>query len=330
MSALDMNLRSGEWVEVKTPAEISQTLDADGTLDGLPFMPEMEGYCGRRFRVLRRAEKTCIEFPGGGYKIREFRGNDVFLLEGLRCSGANHDGCQRLCMLFWKSAWLRRVESDQPTTATNGFGGRTLHSKMKTMSTSTRYFCQSTELATATRPEPLTKTQILQKCYRDVRFGGVKVAEIIGVIAMPLYRKIRDRLFGRARLLGNLARTPVGSLGLQPGELVEIKSLNQIQETLDRRGRNRGLVCDIELKKFCGRQYRVRSRLDRMISEATGQMRNVEGTVILDGNTCMCARALGGCPRLDFCYWREVWLKRLGPAQLDNADEIQPARSIQE
>ena len=83
-----VELRTGDWVQVKTPSEIGATLADDGTLDGLPFMPEMEEYCGRRFRVLRRAEKTCIEFPGGGYKIQEFRGNDVVVLEGLRCNGS--------------------------------------------------------------------------------------------------------------------------------------------------------------------------------------------------------------------------------------------------
>jgi hypothetical protein len=293
-------------------------------------MPEMLEYCGRRFRVERKAEKTCIEFPGGGYKIREFCRNDVFLLEGLRCSGASHDGCQRLCMLFWKNAWLRRVESDEPMPSTSGFDETTLRSKIKTKSAPSRYFCQSTELANATRREPMTKVEILQKCYRDVRFGGVRVGEMIRLIVMPLYRKTKDRLFGRSRLLGNLPRTPVGTLRLQPGELVEIKPLEKIQQTLDRRGRNRGLVCDIELKKFCGRQYRVRSRLDQMISEATGQMLKVEGTVILDGNTCMCARALGGCPRLDFCYWREVWLKRVEPASLNDVHQILLEPSIKD
>jgi hypothetical protein len=330
MKAPDMNLRAGEWVEVKTQSEVAQTLDADGTLDGLPFMPEMEGYCGRRFRVLRRAEKTCIEFPGGGYEIREFRGNDVFLLESLRCSGADHDGCQRQCTLFWKAAWLRKVGTGQPTASPNRFGHPMLHAKTRTMSTPIRYFCQSTELANATRQQPLTKMQVLQKCYRDVRFGGIRLREMIGLIAMPLYRKMKDRLFGRFRLLGRLDRTPVGTLGLHPGELVEIKSLKEMQETLDRRGRNRGLVCDIELKKFCGRQYRVRSRFDRMISESTGQMRTVEGTVILDGNTCMCARALGGCPRLDFCYWREVWLKRVGLPTLNDTEQVQRQPSMKD
>ena len=98
MVSEDSTLRAGDWIEVKTPQEIVATLDANGTLDGVPFMPEMVPYCGRRFRLLRRAEKTCIEIGDGGYDTREFLKNDVFLLDGLRCPGtstmdANDDAC---------------------------------------------------------------------------------------------------------------------------------------------------------------------------------------------------------------------------------------------
>ena len=45
--------RRGEWAEVLSLDEIQATLDAEGQLDGLPFMPEMVKYCGRKFRVSR-------------------------------------------------------------------------------------------------------------------------------------------------------------------------------------------------------------------------------------------------------------------------------------
>jgi len=314
MFKAETSLCAGDWIEVKTPAEVAETLDANGVLDGLPFMPEMAQFCGRRFRVLRKAEKTCLETDGGAYLIREFLHNDVVLLEGLRCAGDSHDGCQRLCTLLWKSAWLRKLTTENLRSEKAEKIEVTYEDfpfQLKTKISPERYFCQSTELAKATRERPLTRVEILIKCYREVRSGAVGVLEMASLVLVPLYRKVRDRLVGRPRLVGTLTRTPVGTLGLQPGELVEIKSLEEMRETLDRNGRNRGLVCDIELKKFCGQRYRVRGRLDRMISEATGQMRRVEGTVVLDGNTCMCARALGGCPRLEFCYWREVWLKRV-------------------
>ena len=121
------------------------------------------------------------------------------------------------------------------------------------------------------------------------------------------------RIFGKRTLVGTLKRTPVDNLALQPGELVEVKTLEEMQATLDRRGRNRGLICDLELGAFSGRKYRVLGRLDRMISESSGVMRKVEATVLLDGNLCLCAWSVGGCPRLEYAYWRELWLKRAEP-----------------
>jgi hypothetical protein len=62
-----LNLHAGELVEVRSEPEILATLDAEGRLDGLPFMPEMLQYCGQRFRVFKSAHKTCdtIEKTGG-------------------------------------------------------------------------------------------------------------------------------------------------------------------------------------------------------------------------------------------------------------------------
>jgi hypothetical protein len=65
------------------------------------------------------------------------------------------------------------------------------------------------------------------------------------------------------------------------------------------------------MSNHSGTEFRVRNRLDRMISEVTGEMRHVEATVVLDGLNCTCANVLGGCPRQDFMYWREIWLKRI-------------------
>jgi hypothetical protein len=307
VDTIDTPLRAGEWVQVRSAGEIGRTLDAQGALDGLPFMPEMLEYCGRRIRVLRPAEKTCVEVAIGDYAIREFRGDDVVLLEGLRCSGADHDGCQRACMFFWKMAWLRRAGPDRPTPPAGGAGAEKLGPRLKTMSAPGRYFCQSTELAKAT--QPLTRARRLLKCIRDVRSGAVGVFQMCRLILVPLWRKTTRKF--RRDVVGTLTRTPVGQLELQPGEVVEVKSIEEIARTLDQKGRNRGLQCYIELKQFGGKKFRVRNRLDRMISELTGEMRKTQGTVILEDNHCLCANVLGGCPRLDFTYWREVWLERI-------------------
>ena len=133
---------------------------------------------------------------------------------------------------------------------------------------------------------------------------------MLWLILVPLWLKMTARL--RHPLVGILKRTPVGQLDLQPGDIVEVKSLEEIAQTLDTRGCNRGLRYDRPLSTHSGKRYRVRGRLDRMISEPTGEMRKVEGTVILENATCQCYTAvIGGCPRQDFTYWREIWLKRV-------------------
>jgi len=307
-SGSDDRLRTGDWVQIKNPREIAETLDADGQRESLPFMPEMVQFCGQRMQVIRRAEKTCIEYPGGGYKIREFLNNNTFVLEGARCSGEDHDGCQRACTIFWKEAWFRKLEDDQTASPIDYSGIDDLRAKLKTMASPSRYICQSTELAKAT--QPLTRGRILAKCIDEIRSGSRGILEMTSLVVAPLWRKATSRI-PRRRLAGTLKRTPALGLGLQPGEWVTIRPASEIATTLDNKGRNRGLSCDYGMSSHSGKKFRVRHRLDRMISEPTAEMRKVEATVVLEGLNCTCANVVGGCPRQDFIYWREIWLKRL-------------------
>ncbi len=112
--------------------------------------------------------------------------------------------------------------------------------------------------------------------------------------------------------VGNLQKTPVEVLNLQVGELVEVKSLEEIKRTLDCQGENRGLHFAPEMIPYCGRRLRVVARADQMIMEGTGLMRSMKNTVILENAICDSATwAFGACPRQDWMYWREIWLKRV-------------------
>src|SRR5690606_15918944 len=97
-------MKSGDLVEVRSKEEILRTLDKRGCMDGLPFMPQMFNYCGRRFRVYKRAHKTCDTIAGTGGRRLEA---GVHL--DLRCDGRAYGGCQAACLLFWKEAWLKPV-----------------------------------------------------------------------------------------------------------------------------------------------------------------------------------------------------------------------------
>src|SRR5258708_37691057 len=99
-----LNLKAGEWVEVRSREEILATLDKNGCLENMPFMPEMFAFCGQRFRVYKRAHKTCdTVFPVRGRRV-----NAAVHLE-TRCDGQAHVGCPARCMIFWKEALLKPI-----------------------------------------------------------------------------------------------------------------------------------------------------------------------------------------------------------------------------
>src|SRR5918994_4620570 len=101
-----LNLRAGEVVEVLSEEEILATLDSNGELNSLPFMPEMLQYCGRQFTVYKVAHKLCDTMTRTGMR----RMHEAVHLAEVRCDGQAHGGCQTACLVYWKDSWLRRVD----------------------------------------------------------------------------------------------------------------------------------------------------------------------------------------------------------------------------
>ena len=76
--------------------------------------------------------------------------------------------------------------------------------------------------------------------------------------------------------------------------------INSIIETLDARGLNRGLYFSPDMRLLCGQRRRVRGRIDKIIVDGTGKMRQLRNTVCLEEATCGCdymGFGMGGCSR---------------------------------
>jgi len=97
----------GDWVEVKSMKEIAATLDAKGKCIGLYFMPEMEQFCGKRFRVFKVARNIKLETNGALRRLK----NPAYLLENVYCNGIHQGGCDRTCFHYWRGFWLKATES---------------------------------------------------------------------------------------------------------------------------------------------------------------------------------------------------------------------------
>jgi hypothetical protein len=327
-----LGLRAGELVEVRSAAEILATLGPTGTLDGLPFMPEMLQYCGRRLRVFKRADKTCDTI--GRASTHSLRMLDAVHLEDVRCDGAAHDGCQAECLLFWKEVWLKRPANDDGPGTDSAMAGAPgapavpeppallqaaarRRPEAGEAPDTTYYVCQATELERATAPLPWWSPG---QYLRELRSGNVDLWTFLRVVARASFNAFQrwhgGRRFPRVEPKCEV-ETPVGApLNLQPGELVRIRSKEEIFATLNRQSRNRGLYFDVEMVPFCGRTARVRQRVQRIIDEKSGRMlRLTNPCIMLDGVVCSgcLSRERLFCPRSIPSYWREIWLERLSP-----------------
>ena len=148
---------------------------------------------------------------------------------------------------------------------------------------------------------------------------------MVRLVWLWLAQKVLRRLHGDNWLRGPNDRAPAVSLGLQPGELVRIKSRSDMQETLDHDRGNRGLRICYEMTRFCGGSDEVEGPVDRIINEQTGEMLEMRNTVMLrdlraPGHAtphvgCLCADEIGDCGREELMYWREAWLERVGDAK---------------
>jgi hypothetical protein len=113
-------------------------------------------------------------------------------------------------------------------------------------------------------------------------------------------------------------KTPAASLNLQPGELVRVRSYDEILATLNEDSHNRGMYFDPEMVLFCGGTYRVIDRVTRLINEKTGKMQNLKNDCIILGEVvCQACYSKNRrfCPRAIYPYWREIWLERAAPGE---------------
>lgn len=320
------NLCAGDVVEVKSAEEILATLDADGTCEALPFMPEMLRFCGKRFLVFRRATKVCDTIDKTGFR----RMQRTVLLEGSRCDGADHGGCQAGCMILWKEQWLKSVAHDLVKIDRAGSfdkGGVVAHDGSNAyalLMKSSRgvaetgappeiYRCQITELKKASM---FLAWWDLRQYLEEVMSRNRRFGEVVSGLFIMLFNAVQNWRGGDVYpYLGNgtLKRTPVHSLNLQPGDKVKVKPAKDILATLDSKYKNRGLMFDVGMARYCDKTFRVATRATKIIHEKTGEMIHTpedNPMIILDGVICN-ADYQKFCARSEYVFWREIWLDKV-------------------
>lgn len=104
-----LDLKPGEWVEVKAPAEILSTITASGFNRGMRYDMEMAKYSGERYRVQKRVARLLNEQTGKMVQMK----SACIQLENVYCRAECTPmrlACPRASNTYWREIWLRRVD----------------------------------------------------------------------------------------------------------------------------------------------------------------------------------------------------------------------------
>jgi hypothetical protein len=256
-------------------------------------------------------------------------------LSGVRCDGGGHGGCQAACMIYWKHAWIRKVERTSadavpiPAERSGADGADrllpllTITSKRPPAEDGTELWrCQTTELLRAA-PQTLP-IRDLGQFVQDIRTGNAGVFWTLRTFLVGMYNRYQGFSLKRlprwlrikngkhwGYLRGTATQTPTVKTGLQPGDLVRIKSRAEIEPTLNSELLNRGMGFDAEMARMCGRTAKVARRVNQILDEHTGRMIHMKNPcIVLEGIICEGAYN-ASCPRAIPPYWREIWLEKI-------------------
>ena len=301
----------GDLVEIKTLDEIRTTINEQGCLEELPFMPEMLAMCGRRAYVYR-----CIHRLFDYRKSRRMRHMDgAVLLAGALCNGSSHGGCQAACQTIWKPAWLRRVDQNVDTSAVSRPSNDPNQADTAVLQFSThapRFICQLTQLHAASRP--IGKWSPIN-FFRPLIAGNVTPAVFVIGWLTHLFNELQHYRQGVGFPAFEVPERDVEASArtrLQAGDRVIVRSSAEVRATLSDQLLHRGLWFDPDMLKHCGHRYCVQAEIKSLIDIVTGEMRTMKTPAyILRDVTFSGERQLFNAQH-EPLFWRDAWLRRDG------------------
>jgi hypothetical protein len=139
---------------------------------------------------------------------------------------------------------------------------------------------------------------------RQVRFLKTKSDQLINWFLNAIGNK--DKL--EANEINNTST-------LKAGDLVRVRSKEEILVTLNHWGILKGCMFMPEMSPYCGTVQRVMKRMERFVDERDYHVKKCNGIILLEGLNCQGTSDYGRCDRTCFYFWREEWLEKVDEGQ---------------
>lgn len=103
------------------------------------------------------------------------------------------------------------------------------------------------------------------------------------------------------------------SLCLNQGDIVRIRSKEEIIQTLGGNNKLNGCLFMNEMQRYCGGKYKVLKRIEYFFNEAKSRMVRTRNLVLLQGLHCSgkIPYFKHRCDRYCLFFWNEAWLEKI-------------------
>ncbi len=131
------------------------------------------------------------------------------------------------------------------------------------------------------RPTTLRTRHADRQCQVEALFVGIELRSSTGPNGSAEERDSPTMRLGPPQPLPRVSwiSSPASSFGVKPKNLIEL--------TLNSQSRNRGLYFDRDMIRFCGGEYRVKARVERVIIEKTGRTASTRQPLRHSGRGCL-------------------------------------------
>lgn len=98
---------------------------------------------------------------------------------------------------------------------------------------------------------------------------------------------------------------------LKAGDLVRVRSKEEIESTLNHLGQLKGCSFMDVMTPYCGTVQHVLKPMERFVDERDLRVKKCSGLILLDGVMCQGTTEFGRCDRSCLMFWRQEWLEKM-------------------
>ena len=141
----------------------------------------------------------------------------------------------------------------------------------------------------------------------NVKLKFISIFNKIGIL------NIINKIFKYKNKISKESSSRKSNIILKPGDVVIVRSKEEILDTLDEDNKTEGCAFMDEMWQYCNTKQNVLKKVEYFFDERNSKFYKAQNTVLLEGVHCSgkLSKLMPSCDRSCYFFWKEEWLKKI-------------------